>query len=368
MRSRQLDGLLPAVCNLLAVPGFAASACSDLPAGADHVVLLLVDGLGELQLAGHREVAPRMWGMRDLGPLRTPFPSTTAVSLTSLGTGLPPGKHGIVGTSFRLEDGTALAPLKWADSPNPIATQPEPTLFERAARAGVSVVSVAPEAYRSSGLTRAALRGGEFVGVSTAAQRVDVVVQALAQARSSASRSLTYVYWPDLDRAGHANGVASSQYRRALQEADALAGALAALCRPDVALLITSDHGLVDVPDSRRFDLEAHPALRGGVEVILGEPRARHVYVKRGMVEQVLTTWRSVLGPVADILPRRAAAELLGGLEDWFEDRVGDVVAIARDDWALVSDRVDRQVSALRGQHGGLTDAEVLVPLRLGRA
>ena len=45
-----------------------------------------------------------------------------------------------------------------------------------------------------------------------------------------------------------------------------------------------------------------------------------------------------------------------------------DVVAIARDDWALTSERVDRIVSALRGQHGGLTDAEVLVPLRAAGA
>jgi hypothetical protein len=55
----------------------------------------------------------------------------------------------------------------------------------------------------------------------------------------------------------------------------------------------------------------------------------------------------------------------MGPVDPWYEDRIGDVVAVARDDWALVSDRVDRIVSSLRGQHGALTDAEVLVPLRV---
>ena len=105
--------------------------------------------------------------MLEIGPLAAPFPSTTCVSLTSLGTGLPPGMHGIVGTSFRLDDGSVLAPLSWGGDPNPIATQPEPTVLERAASAGVLVTSAAPAAHRTSGLTRAALRGGEYPGADT---------------------------------------------------------------------------------------------------------------------------------------------------------------------------------------------------------
>jgi hypothetical protein len=370
MTPRPLADVLPAVAHVLGVPGHAdrghwlAQGLAGQGAEPRHVIVLLVDGLGALQLAAHADLAPRLSGLPDLGPVAAPFPATTCVSLTSLGTGLPPGMHGIVGTTFRLDDGSTLAPLSWAAEPNPIATQPEPTVLERAAAAGVLVVSAAPAAHRESGLTRAALRGGEYPGAETAQDRVSVAAQAIARARGEGRASLVYAYWPDLDKAGHIHGVASPQYRDALGRVDALVAGLADLTGPDVALLVTADHGLVDVPDARRLDLESRPALRRGVQTILGEPRVRHVYTEPGRAAEVLRTWRAELGDRAEVLARADVADLLGPVDEWHADRIGDVVAIARDDWALVSDRVDRLVSSLRGQHGARTDAEVLVPLR----
>jgi hypothetical protein len=162
--------------------------------------------------------------------------------------------------------------------------------------------------------------------------------------------------------------VASGAYRSELARVDALVAALAELAGPDAALLVTADHGLVDVPDDRRFDLDARPALRRGVQTILGEPRVRHVYARPGHAAEVLAAWTDELGERADVRSRADAAELLGPIDEWYLDRIGDVVAIATEDWGLVSDRVDRIVSGLRAQHGGLTDAEVLVPLRCIRA
>lgn len=370
MNARPLADLLPAVGHLLGVPRLPDRGrwLSEVLPPVDHVILLLVDGLGYRQLERHAELAPALSTMREFGPLTAPFPATTAVSLTSLGTGLMPGMHGIVATSFRLEEGISLAPLQWTDSPNPIAIQPEPTIFERAVSAGIQVVSAASPEHRASGLTRAALRGGEYQGARSAAEQVRIVARSIAAARSAGRRSLTYVYWAALDRAGHAHGVSSGAYRAALREADQLAERLTGECGPDTILVTTADHGLIDVPDERRFDLESRPALRVGVQTILGEPRARYVYVAPGRVDQVLTTWRSELGHVADVFDRDEASQLLGGVEDWYLDRVGDVVAVAREDWSLVSDRVDRLVSALRGQHGGRTAEEVLVPFKLAGA
>ena len=165
MTPRPLAELLPAAAHLLGVPGFPGAAnglagpLRDSLGTPAHIIVLLVDGLGAVQLTEHSTHAPRLAAMPEIGPLAAPFPSTTCVSLTSLGTGLPPGMHGIVGTSFRLDDGSVLAPLSWGGDPNPIATQPESTVLERAAGAGVLVTTAAPAAHRSSGLTRAALRG-----------------------------------------------------------------------------------------------------------------------------------------------------------------------------------------------------------------
>lgn len=366
-RARSLAELLPAAAHVLGVPGGTDRDhwLAGPLAGARHLIVLLVDGLGADQLDQHADLAPRLSALPELGPLAAPFPSSTCVSLTSLGTGLPPGMHGIVGTSFRLDDGSVLSPLGWGEQPNPIATQPEPTWLERAVDAGVVVVSAAPAAHRDSGLTRAALRGGAYPGAATAADRVRIAADTIARARAAGRPSLTYAYWPDLDKAGHVHGVASQAYRAALGAVDDLVAGLAALTGPDTALLVTADHGLVDVPDTHRVDLEGVARLRDGVEIILGEPRVRHVYAQPGRAGEVKGAWQELLGPAADVLDRAQAAALMGPVDDWHLDRIGDVVAVARHDWALVSDRVDRIVSSLRGQHGALTDSEVLIPLRV---
>jgi Type I phosphodiesterase / nucleotide pyrophosphatase len=371
MIRRPLADLLPSVVHGLGVPGYHARAGWLAGALGDpaptQVVVLMADGLGTVHLDRHPDDAPVLTSMAELGPLTAPFPATTCVSLTSFGTGLPPGMHGIVGTTFRLDDGTTLAPLSWGAEPNPIATQPEPTVLERAEAAGVLVVSVAPAKHRMSGLTRAALRGGEYLGADTLDERVAAVSSALARGRGMGVPTLVYVYWPEVDKAAHVFGTDSPQLRAELCTADDLVGRLAGLLGSSGVLLVTADHGHVDVPDEHRFDLESVPALRVGVETILGEPRVRHVYTAAGYRDQVRATWARELAGAADVRTREEVVALLGPLDEWYADRVGDLVAIARDDWGLVSDRIDRLVSSLRGQHGALSDAEVLVPLRMAR-
>ena len=369
MTRRPLAELLPAVADVLGVPAFRDHGrwLADVLPGVRHVVVLLVDGLGADQLAAHAELAPVLTGrLRDLGGLGAPFPSTTPVSLTCFGTGLAPGQHGIVSLRFRLDDGAVLAPLAWTTDPHPIATQPEPTVLERADAGGVLVTTAAPGEFSASGLTVAALRGGRYLPCGSIRDRAAAVTTSVSEARAAGRPSLTYVYWPDLDKAGHVHGVASAAYRSALQRVDRLVASLAAaLTAPDSALLVTADHGLLDVPDDRRIDLEADDRLRVGVDTILGEPRERQVYCRPGEAPDVAARWQRILGDRAQVLLREDAAALLGPVDDWHLDRIGDVVAIAHDDWALVSERIDRIVSSLRGQHGGLTAAEVRIPLRL---
>ncbi len=368
MTVRSLADLLPACAHVLDVPGSQERGgwlAESLPPGMRHVVVLLVDGLGARQLVEHAEHAPRLAALAELGPLAAPFPSSTAISLTTLGTGLTPGLHGIVSTAFRLPEDGVLNPLRWAADVNPIATQPEPTVLERMAAAGVLVVSAGPRAYTESGLTRAALRGGEQVGADTVGERAHAVRTTIERARAQRRASFTYVYWPDLDKAGHIAGPGSAAYLAELPVVDRLVARLADLMAPDAALLVTADHGMVGVPDDRRVDIEALPGLRDGVQAIHGEPRVRHVYTEPGRAEEVAATWRARLSGDFEVLTRDEVLPLYGPTDEWHEERIGDVVVIAQEDWALVSATVDSLVSSLRGQHGALTDAEVLVPLRL---
>ena len=356
--SGSLSQVLPSAAAVLGVPEHADALglgqVLDEPAG---VTVLLIDGLGWGALHRHRDVAPRLAGLAGSGITAT-FPTTTPTSLASLGTGLSPGEHGIVGAGFWLpETGQVLHPLSWGDQPHPIAVQPEETILERAARRGIDVRSVSPRPYEHSGLTRAALRGGTYCGADSFGERVSEVASA-----AQSSRSLTYAYWGDLDRTGHVHGVDSEAWREELRHIDGFVSRIIDLLPRRHILVVTSDHGMIDC---RRVDIDADPRLRHGVRLVSGEPRMRHVYTRPGAADEVAATWAHVLGDDAWVLTRRQAidAGLFGAVWPDNVERIGDILALARGDVALVSAAVDKTVSGLLGQQGSLTQEDLRVPL-----
>jgi len=133
----------------------------------------------------------------------------------------------------------------------------------------------------------------------------------------------------------------------------------------DALLAVTGDHGMVTL--DRRVDIDTTPDLTRGVALVGGDPRARLVYARRGAADDVLATWRGVIGDDALVLPAAQAVA-----EGWFGPvsarvarRIGDVVAVPRGGFALVRTKIEPGLSALPGQHGGLTADEQWVPLLL---
>jgi hypothetical protein len=363
-----LADLMPSVLTSLGVPGERAPIALP-PTG--RAVVLLVDGLGLRLLERHADVAPFLSSLRR-AQLTTGFPTTTVTSLSSLGTGLPPGEHGLTGyTSWVEEVDETVGWLAWRPGAGggdlrerlvPEQVQPRPTVLERAAAAGVEVSVAVPAHFEDSGLTRAVLRGGRFRGAFTPG---DTIGEAVAGSRAG-SRSLVYCYTPDLDTTGHVRGVDSEAWRSSLALVDTFAEQLAARLPAGTALHVTADHGMVDVPDDAKLDLDAVPALMEGVHALAGEPRGRHVHAEPGAAEDVLARWRAELGDRMSVLSRAevVAAGLLGPtVTPEALRRTGDVVAIATGDVALVRWSTEAMFSSLRGQHGALTDDELLIPL-----
>lgn len=320
-----------------------------LPA-AHRYIVLLIDGLGWVQLQEFARHAPFL-GFQTGEPLQAEFPTTTAVGLASLGTGLPAGQHGLVGASFWVpEAGRILTPLHWPDDLSPQLVQPEPTIFERLGAHGVSSACVGSAKYRDTGLTRAVLRGATYVSAEDAASTVDAV--------QGGSWSCTYVYWSALDRAGHQHGVGSPPWLAALGEADALARRLHESVR-DAVLVVTADHGMVNARE--RISLDGHPLLSANIRHIAGEPRLRHVYLRDPSDQRTRMTWQEVLAPCADVRDRQAALELFESVTADVVDRIGDLVCLPKPGWLLTAP-VDARLGDLPGQHGGLTDEERLIP------
>ena len=357
-----LADLIPAVAAALGRPIGPAPAGLVLPDAPSYVVFL-VDGLGAELLRRHRRAAPWLASLVDHsdGLLTSGVPSTTATSLTSLGTALPPGAHGLVGFTSRIP-GTddLLNALSWSRSVDPVEWQPHPTAFARLVAAGVSVTAVNKREFRASGLTIAAHRGAEFVGADRVGERIAAVTAASAH-----RPSLTYMYDGDLDWTGHRFGVASSAWQQQLAMVDAEAEQLRETLPPEVRLVVVADHGMVDSPPESRVDVADHHELRDGLALIGGEARFRHLYARGGAVADVVATWRERLGDRALVLTRD---EAIG--RGWFGDvgasvrpRLGDVVVACTGDTAILDSDAFPYEATLVGLHGSLTPVEMLVPL-----
>jgi Type I phosphodiesterase / nucleotide pyrophosphatase len=360
--SRTLADVLPSAAAVLGVPGFTDTVgLSARVEGARRLCVLLVDGLGADLLAGHLDAAPYLRDHGDFQVLSTGFPSTTPTSLASIGTGLPPGGHGLLGFRIAVPGSEALLhPLRWDPAIDPLVVQPNPTVFERAAAAGVAVVNVAPARFDGTPLTTAAMRGARYDGSYTAG---DMVARARDALRHG-DRSLVYCYHGDLDMIGHVRGCTSTAWQDQLHIVDAIVETLAGALPPDAALLVTADHGMLDVPPERHRDVDADPALRDGVRLLGGENRARYLFCEPGAAADVLATWRERLGDGAWVFSREEAVAtgLFGPFADGFGDRIGDVVAVARD-IAIVASQAEPLDSRLIGMHGAVTPAELRIPL-----
>jgi len=368
-----LADVLPGAAGALGVP----ITRDDLPAdpldltaalgGARRVMVLLIDGLGSDLLRTHADLAPTLAALaRPVGDLSAPCPSTTPVSLATLGTGLPPGSHGILGfvTDIPGTDRT-LNHVQWADDPDPDAWQPRRTVFEQAAAAGVAATAVGPYAYAGSGLTRAVYRGAAYTG---AVSHGDLCALALGSLAAT-PRALVYGYIPELDLTGHVRGLDSPSWRAQLTLVDRVVEQLVAGLPDDAALLVTADHGMLDVPAATRLDLDAEPALSEGVRVLAGEPRARYVHAVPGAAEDVLARWRELVGDRAWVASREEAvgSGVFGPVDDALAARIGDVVALARGSWALVTPDREPGPSRLAAYHGSLTATELTIPLLCAR-
>ncbi|WP_182526440.1 alkaline phosphatase family protein [Nocardioides dongkuii] len=360
--ARSLGDVVPAVAAALGVP-LDPEPPTDLtlPPGPSYVVFL-VDGLGANLLRRYAHAAPYLSGLLEGSvPGTAGVPSTTATSLTSLGTGLVPGAHGLVGFTSRIP-GTEklLNALFWSKDVDPLEWQPHPTAFARLQQAGVSVTVVNKREFRGSGLTVAAHRGGEYVDADRVGERI-----AAALAASAGRPSLTYLYEGDLDWTGHRYGVSSSQWLQQLAIIDAEAEQLREALPPETRLVVVADHGMVDSPPEHRVDVDEQLELRDGVMLLGGEARFRHLYCQRGAVDDVAATWAQVLGERAEVMTRDAAIARgwFGAVRPSVLPRLGDVLVASRGDHGVFSSVDFGYETTLVGLHGSLTPDEMLIPV-----
>jgi hypothetical protein len=338
---------------------------------ARSAIVVLVDGLGAGALAaraGHARWLVAAKGSGTAKRMRSGFPTTTAAALTTLTTGRSPGTHGVVGYSgWDPDAGTVINLLSGWDVDVPAGWLLVPTLFTGAQTLGVDPVVVGPARYRSSGMTANVLGGARYVPADSIAQRVDAALAATAS-----GRSLVYLYVPELDSIGHKHGWQSDRWTAALELLDGQLARLDAGAGDDVGILVTADHGVLDVPEHANIAMD--PNLLTAVVGVAGDPRCRQLTVAPGTdVRGLVGAFRARYGKKAYVASRdeAIAAGWFGPVSDEVVARIGDVVVVARGSWAFNDDRDLRdgdQPKRMIGQHGAMTDDETIVPLRLAGA
>lgn len=371
-----LADVMPGVLTALGVPGVAdpLELAAGPLAGIRSVAVLLVDGLGHHLLplaAPHAPVLAQLAAASLPGSsartITAGFPSTTPTSLASLGTGAPPGSHGLVGFFLNVP-GTdrILNHIDWSDDPDPVRWQPLSTQFDLARAAGVTARVVGRPELAGTGLTAAAYRGGQYV----AAEHTDALADQMLEALRAPAPVVVYGYLPDVDKAGHLAGIDSPQWRAAVRLVDALLERVLTRMPEGSALLVTADHGQLNIPASHRVDLDLDPELSAGLRVVAGEPRVRYLHTLRGARDDVISAWRSVLGDAAWVVPREQAVA-----EGWFGpvperhlQRIGDVVVACHADHVILATLRDPPpVATMVAFHGSATEAEMRIPLLVAR-
>jgi hypothetical protein len=333
--------------------------------GARQVVLLVLDGMGWQQLEAGRLDAPTLASGRG-GPITSVVPTTTATALTSITTGRPPAEHGVVGYRVRLPaDGPGVGStqdevmnvLRWRGRAGDMRRSlPAPVFQPIAPFGGAAVPAVTRMEFASTGFTAAHLAGARLVGWSVPSTLVVEIRRLLGE-----GEPFVYAYYDGLDKVAHERGL-GLHYAQELRTVDRLVGDLLGVLPPGAALVVTSDHGQVEVGNAARLP---GADLLAAVEMLSGEGRFRWLHARRGATSEVVAAAEDAHGTEAWIRTREQIVD-----EGWFGGplsgpvaaRLGDVALVARAPVAFL-DPADTGETRLLARHGSLTPGEMYVPL-----
>lgn len=358
--------------------------------GIRQVVVVLADGLGvdQLERLCQRGDTPFLASLLERAEraedaqrfeITSVFPSTTAAAITTLNTGRTPQEHGNLAYFVWLEEFSQVTQmLRWGratqrrgsyfDDPkvDPRAFVLVPSIHGRLReRSGRSYV-VEPELFRTEAMTRMHAPEAEYVGYVLPSTMGVRLRQLLDQRPWGGDAAYIYAYWAGIDTAAHLYGPRSSEHDAEASLFDrSLERGFSGRTTGDTLVLLTADHGHAEVDPDHLVDLEGDTELRALLRVpVAGEPRLAFLHTDRPD-EVRAHLERRWPGAFTCFDREHALGEGLFGRGDpaVARRRVGEVCAMLDGDRAATIVRVDGQTVHHRGAHGGMTPAEMRVPV-----
>jgi len=361
-------------------PPAAALEGGDLLRGVKRIALVLVDGLGHDQLRA--AMAKEGLALADaaragsLSAITTVAPSTTTSAIASACTAAPPLEHGLLGYRLFLKEYACLAnmirfaPILGGAPFDTRGVEPRsfltaPTLFERLRSAGVPATVLTRKDYIGSALSRMVHHGADTVGF---AGQGDFAVH-LRRALETMDRGYVFAYWDLLDSVSHRYGTLTPEHLAELALLDHALDREVLSRKGDggTLLLLTADHGHINIPPANRVDLSKHPDLTR--EFLLppaGEPRYLYLYLKHGREAAARAYLEKEFGGEGAVFTAAEAVERgyfgPGPAHPSAADRLGDLHLVPTRDNAFLYP-FPGEKGELIGRHGGFSREEMLVPL-----
>lgn len=352
----------------------------------DHVVIVLIDGVGDAQLRWLRTVIPDNPYFRRIEDegvetrLTSIVPSSTAAATTSIWTGVPAGRHGLIGyDTFLKQYGLVVnfltySPVSLVSKSGLIELTGKPaeemidaeTMGEVLTRQGIASRSYLPIAISSSCLTRAQMRGSRVVPYRGFADLFASVYETMSA--EAERRSLDFIYYNDIDTYNHLYGMTNERVRQGVDEfladLDRLIARLRAGKIGRTLVLLTADHGHIPTTPDPSRDMKNQPELIDTLTLRpTGENRLTYFYPRAGKVEAFLREIAGRYPGEFSLVPSETfLADGFFGPPPYHPDvrnRIGEYIAIAHGNSFLWwNPRPDR----LRSRHGGLSAEEMIVP------
>ena len=365
--------------------------------GVKNVVFFLVDGFGATQWETYKPKYNALQRFEQdgyLGNLDSVFPSSTPVALNTLhANGLLPAQHGLIDWWLYVEEiDKIIATLPFAamgseqrDSLIKIGAKPSilldnPTTYELFEKQGIKTRAFIPKGYLQSVCTKTTYKGSELVPY----EKVSDLFAALSNelAKPQEKPSYNFVYLDRIDGTGHEFGPDSIEYERVVKVYfTALDDFLAkANDMKSTLFVISADHGQVNVGPKEIIYLDKLVDLSGSFRVsaqgnlILpwGGKREMFLAIKDDKQSEVLNLLQDIIGDYVEIVETERAlkAGLFGHASvkhPHLKSRLGDVLVLPKGNKTVWYHHPDEEPYKLKGEHGGLSDAELKVPFGLLR-
>jgi hypothetical protein len=339
----------------------------------DHLVLVVVDGLGTHFVDD--DLPPEAWLARHHDSnLQSVFPSTTASAITSIATGAWPAEHGAIGwwtylpqlremacllPFTRHRDGVTLVDC----GVRPAEAFAAPPLFGRLTRA---IAVSQPEPIIDSAYSTWFADGATPIPYDTPA---DAAASIAARIRGADAPTFTYWYIPSVDHQAHQHGTTSEETRTALATVDAALASLAdALAASDARIVVTADHGHLDV--GARFPIDHEDPLCEFLRTApSGDMRISYFHLQDGARQPFVHEFHDRFGDHFALISAQHLDDLrlLGPdpLSDETRRRVGDFASLALDDSVMryTGGPDGEHVMNQRSHHSGLSAREMTIPL-----